>query len=163
MRTNLRIEEIRAEIRALQAELDSLLGNDEDVLNTVASSSSIKAAAEKLGISEKELTQQLESSGIPHFYGEQWRFAVNRYKKSEIPKDGYTYPAILLEKKEAIVKALRDGRKFKDVADRAMRYAIDAKQIPDTTKNFTNILGRFLQVNGYNKDGVNVGVPEWMK
>lgn len=155
-----RIEEIKAEIAKLQKELADIQGGNK-LIEVVASSRSMKEAGEKLDLKPAEVQKSLEALEIPHFYGESWPFACRRYLNAETAVDTYTYPKSWEAKVENLVGSIkRDG--FKDTHEKALNALKARGEVPETTKTITNVLGRFLQINGYNTKGEEIGVPEWM-
>lgn len=154
--------EIKAQIAELQAELLTLQGSAfNDIIQTVAESKTLVAAADKLGMKKSELEVQLTEKGVPHFYGESWMLACRRYLKGEMPVDKYTYPAGWDEKLPMIIKSI-EAVGFKVTQQNALKGCIARGEVPETTKTIQNVLGRYLQRHGYNTSGNYIGVPEWM-
>lgn len=157
------IEEIKAEIARLQARLRKLESPiDRNIIETVAGTNSLAKAAAALEIgSVSKVRTFLEGTDVPHLYGESWCVACRRHLAGEFPRDTYTYPDAWLEDPKKISEfVLKYG--FKPTADKLLKIGKEKAYFPEKTKTIANVLGRFLQVNGYDIEGVFTGVPEWM-
>lgn len=154
-----RIQEIKAEIAKLQAELLELEGSN--VITVMAETNSLVKAAEKLDMSRSQLTYELENSDVPHLYGESWAVACRRYLAQDTPRDNYTYPEPWVENVEKIA-GLVSKKGLKEASITLLEIGKTKGYFPENTKTILNVLGRFLQINGYDKQATFVGVPEWM-
>jgi thiol-disulfide isomerase/thioredoxin len=156
------IEEIKAEIARLQArllELEPL--QNKGTIEAVAATNSIVKAAENLDMSKADVQKFLSASEVPHLYGESWCVACRRYLAGEKPQDNYTYPKEWIEKAEKISE-LVSKYGFKTTGDKLLLIGKEKGYFPEKTKTIANVLGRFLQVNGYDTKGEFRGLPEWI-
>lgn len=155
-----RVEEIRQQIRELETELFRLTVNENnEVIEAVASSRSVKAAAEKLEVSEKTVKNILE--GIPHLYGESWPFACRRYLREDPVVDNFEYPQLLLEKFESVLSLVQE-KGFAAAHPKILEWLKSKGEIPEETKTLSFLLGRLLQKKGYNTKGSFEGIPDWI-
>jgi len=74
----------------------------EEIVNAVLSSVGLKEAAASLGMTDKKLTELLQTSGVPHLFGEKWSVALKRALNNEPIEDKFEYPEDWFEKKEKI-------------------------------------------------------------
>lgn len=74
----------------------------EEIVNAVLNSVGLKEAAASLGMTDKKLTELLQTSGVPHLFGEKWSVALKRALNNEPIEDKFEYPEDWFEKKEKI-------------------------------------------------------------
>lgn len=107
------------------------------ILQAVADSSSLKAAAGVLNMEVRDLEQTLKEK-VEHLYGERWSVAAARHLRGERAVDTFDYSA-LEGKLETIIRALEEGRGLAEIAKKL--------QVP------SKVVGRFLSNHGYNTKG----------
>ena len=105
------------------------------IIDAVCGSNGLDPAAVKLGMKRAELYKILKESGLPHYYGEKWSFAIKRVVDNKPFVDTYTYPDSLYEKKEGIIKWLNKDPENNTRAKAAVKLGVPLR-----------VLQRFLQV-----------------